>query len=93
MFPNYQQGAQGAAQQPDAANALGQQRPGSSSQAPQLTALPASATSHQMLQQALQQNPHLAAQLQQRLQPGNVQVVVRNQQTMLIISMLGVVYV
>ena len=76
MFPNYQQGAQGAAQQPDAANALGQQRPGVSNQAPQHTPIPGSSTSHQMLQQALQQNPHLAAQLQQRLQPGNVQVTV-----------------
>lgn len=73
MYPNYHQGAQGGPQQPDAANALGQQRSGLSNQAPQHTATPAG---HQVLQQALQHNPHLAAQLQQRLQPANVQVVV-----------------
>lgn len=80
MFPNYQQAGTTPAQ-PDIANALGQQRPGQQPQAPQQTGgqaqlTPGSSTSHhQMLQQALQQNPHLAAQIQQRLQPANVQVV------------------
>ncbi|KAL3150613.1 hypothetical protein ABBQ32_000419 [Trebouxia sp. C0010 RCD-2024] len=79
MFPNYQQSGTTPAQ-PDTVNALSQQRPGQPHQAaqqtsgqPQLT--PGSSPSHhQMLQQALQQNPHLAAQIQQRLQPPNVQV-------------------
>lgn len=85
MFPNYQQAGTTPAQ-PDIANALGQQRPGQQPQAPQQTGgqaqlTPGSSTSHhQMLQQALQQNPHLAAQIQQRLQPANVQVVFQHQQ-------------
>ena len=76
MFQNYQQKSEGNTTQPGAPALLSQQIPtqlpghpvqGSGSQN-------ASTTQQQMLQQALQQNPELAAQLSQRLQPGNVQV-------------------
>jgi len=75
MFQNYGQKPEGSTSQPGAPGAVAQQRPtqmpGQAVQGPgsQNTA----ASQHLMLQQALQQNPELAAQLTQRLQPGNGQ--------------------
>ena len=75
MFQNYGQKPEGSTSQPGAPGAVAQQRP---TQMPgQAVQVPGSqntaASQHLMLQQALQQNPELAAQLTQRLQPGNGQ--------------------
>ena len=76
MFTNYQQNAQGSTLQPEAPSVSGQQRPGTAGHATQPSTVPGTSTSQQqMLQQVLQQNPHLAAQMQQRLQPANMQVI------------------
>lgn len=75
MFQNYGQKHEGSASQPGAPGAVAQQRPTQApGQAVQGTGSQNTAASqHLMLQQALQQNPELAAQLTQRLQPGNGQ--------------------
>jgi len=75
LFLNNEQKPEGSTSQPRAPGAVAQQRlaqvPGQAVQStePQNTV----ATQHLMLQQALQQNPELIAQLTQSLQPGNVQ--------------------
>ncbi len=75
MFQNYGQTPEGSASQPGAPGAVAQQRPAQMpGQAVQGTGSQNTAASqHLLLQQALQQNPELAAQLTQRLQPGNGQ--------------------
>ena len=75
MFPNYGQKPEGSTSQPGAPGAVAQQRPTQMpGQAVQGTGSQNTAASqHLMLQQALQQNPELAAQLAQRVQLSNGQ--------------------
>lgn len=74
MFQNYQQKPEGNTTQPGAPAVIGQQISATGHALQGSGAQNSSTTQQQMLQQALQQNPELAAQLSQRLQPGSVQV-------------------
>ena len=72
MFQNYQQKPEGNTSQPGAPTLTGQQISATGLALQGSGAQNASTSQQQMLQQALQQNPELAAQLSQRLQPVQV---------------------
>ena len=76
MFHNFQQAGDSGSQQQAAAGSAAQQRAGqlAGRAAPGLGTQSVSSAQHQMLQQALQQNPELAAKLTNHLQPSNTQV-------------------
>lgn len=76
MFHNFQQAVDSGSQQQAAAGSADQQRAGqlAGRAAPGLGTQSVSSAQHQMLQQALQQNPELAAKLTNHLQPSNTQL-------------------